>query len=222
MLTLIAMELPDRMTATAIRDAKVKVLRSMPVIQPRDCLYGQYEGYKDDSTIVNKETNTPTYACLRTFVNTPTWQGVPFVLEAGKALDERLCEARLYFRGTGSNALVLRLQPKPAIFLTTNMKRPGFSTSPVSTHMGIDYGENCKVPEAYTRLLLDVLRGNQASFVRDDELIAAWELFTPLLKAMEYDTPVMYRKGTRGPQERGDFLKEMEVAKPWLAPHASL
>lgn len=222
MITLLAMELPVKMTSAAIRDAKVKVLSNMPAIRPFDCLHGQYEGYSDDPTIANKNTTTPTYVCLRTFVNTPTWQGVPFILEAGKALDERLCEVRLFFRGNGSNALVLQLQPQPTILLSTNMKRPGFSMSPISTHMGIKYGENCQVPEAYTRLLLDVMRGEQANFVRDDELIAAWELFTPLLETIERQSPIKYRKGTKGPDEREHFLKGLEVANPWLPPRASL
>lgn len=210
------------MTSGAIRDAKVKVLRSMPIIQTGDCLLGQYEGYRHDPTIADKTTKTPTYVCLRSFVNTPTWEGVPFILEAGKALDERRCEARLYFRGNGSNALVLRLQPQPGIFLSTNMKRPGFLSSPISKHMGIEYGEDYHVPEAYTRLLLDVLRGEQASFVRDDELIAAWELFTPLLETIDSQPPMTYRKGTEGPHDREQFLKEMGVATPWSPPRASL
>ncbi|GAX20257.1 hexose-6-phosphate dehydrogenase [Fistulifera solaris] len=221
-LTLIAMQLPEQLTSAAIRDAKVKVLKSMPVLQPRDCLLGQYEGYSDDPTIADKDTRTPTYVCVRSFVNAPTWEGVPFVLEAGKALNERLCEARLFFRGNGTSALVLRLQPQPAIFLSTNMKRPGFSMSPIHTHMGIEYGEHCIVPEAYTRLLLDVLRGEQASFVRDDELVAAWELFTPLLKSIEMRSPIKYQPGMDGPHERENFLRSMEVGKPWSPPRASL
>lgn len=209
------------MTASAVRDAKVEVLKNMPILSPRDVLHGQYIGYKDDPTIENQDTKTPTYVCLRSWVNTPTWEGVPFVMEAGKALDERICEARLHFRGKGSNALVLRLQPQPAIFLTTNMKTPGFSEKPVSTHMGVDYG-NCHIPDAYTRLLLDVLRGQQASFVRDDELIRAWEIFTPLLDQLEHLQPVLYESGSSGPKEREDFLKAMQVAEPWLPPPAAL
>ena len=220
-LTLIAMELPEKLTASAIRDAKVEVLKNMPVLSPEDVLHGQYIGYKDDDTIENLETTTPTYVCMRSWVNTPTWEGVPFVLEAGKALDERVCEARLFFRGQGMNALVLRLQPQPAIFLTTNMKTPGFSEKPVSTHMGVDYGDS-KIPDAYTRLLLDVLRGQQANFVRDDELVAAWEIFTPLLDQLEHVPPLLYEKGSTGPKEREDYLRAIEVAAPGLPPPAAL
>jgi glucose-6-phosphate 1-dehydrogenase len=83
-------------TADKIRDAKVAVLKCMPAITSQDCLMGQYDGYSNDATIANKATSTPTYACVRTWVNNATWSGVPFLLEAGKALDEGLCEARLY------------------------------------------------------------------------------------------------------------------------------
>jgi glucose-6-phosphate 1-dehydrogenase len=227
-LTLIAMDLPEgsKWTADDVRDAKVQVLKNMSTIQLEDCLLGQYEGYRDDPTIENQETVTPTYACIRTWVNSETWHGVPFVMEAGKALNERLCEARLYFRGgeKGNNALVFRLQPSPSMFFTTNMKTPGFSDSPVSCHVGVDYtnadedGNEIKLPEAYTKLVLDVLRGKQANFVRDDELLEAWKRFTPLLHQQESMgvRPAVYAKGTEGPEEREKFLQAMGVAATCL------
>lgn len=216
LLTLVAMELPEKWTSENVRNAKVHVLKNMAPVKLEDCLLGQYDGYKLDPTIENKETTTPTYACLKTYVNTPAWSGVPFILEAGKALNERICEARLYFRGAkgSSNALVFRLQPSPSVFFTANMKTPGFSEQPVSTHMGVDY-EQCAIPEAYTKLVLDVLRGNQANFVRDDELVAAWKIFTPLLHQTESDPfffrPASYEQGSEGPVQRAQFLEEMGV-----------
>jgi glucose-6-phosphate 1-dehydrogenase len=206
-LTLVAMDLPEKMSGNNIRDAKVDVLRSMPPIVLQDALVGQYDGYKDDTTIENKDTVCPTYACLRTWVNTETWQGVPFFLEAGKALDERVCEVHLNLKGSKENSLVLRLQPTPAIYFTANMKTPGFSKTPVSTRLGVDYGEAEK-PGAYTRLILDVLRGQQASFVRDDELVEAWRVFTPLLAQLERGQypPEAYQYGSVGPERRKDFL----------------
>ena len=223
-LSLIAMEIPEKMSSEEIRDAKVNVLKNMPIICLEDCLLGQYDGYKDDPTIENKETVTPTYACVRTFVRTATWDGVPFVLEAGKALDERLCEVRLHLKGEQHNALVLRLQPRPALFLTANLKTPGFSHVPVSTHMGVDYGVLSAIPEAYTRLLLDALRGQQANFVRDDELLQAWHLFTPVLHQIdrEHVRPLPYAKGTNGPENRADFLVGMNVRQVWLPPPSAL
>ena len=138
MLTLMAMEPPSTVqgpsAGKAIRDAKVAVLNAMPAIKIEDCVLGQYEGYADDPTIENKETNTPTFAVLKLYVNTPRWAGVPFIMKAGKALDERKSEMRIQFKDAPAatflfsgqdcprNELVMRLQPKEAIYVKTNLK----------------------------------------------------------------------------------------------------
>lgn len=221
-MSLVAIELPSEWTATAIRDAKVKAVQAMSELNVEDCLLGQYEGYTDDDTIQDKETVCPTYAAIRCRVNTPTWEGVPFILEAGKALDERLCEVRLHLRGSHNsppNALVLRLQPTPAVYLTSNIKTPGFSSAPISTHWGVSYENHLQdIPEAYSRLLLDVLRENQENFVRDDELRRAWEIFTPLLHQLENESiePLPYQRATEGPANRAEFLHAMGVQQEAL------
>jgi glucose-6-phosphate 1-dehydrogenase len=101
-LTLLAMECPTVLegasAGNAIRDAKVAVLNAMSTIKLEDVVLGQYEGYSDDPTIENKDTNTPTFACIRLFINTPRWAGVPFILKAGKALNERKAEMRIQFK----------------------------------------------------------------------------------------------------------------------------
>jgi glucose-6-phosphate 1-dehydrogenase len=234
-LSLVAMEMPaadagasSKSKSEDIRNAKVDVLKNIPAIQLQDCLLGQYDGYKNDPSIENRETVTPTYAAVKLDVNTPTWEGVPFVLEAGKALDERLCEIRLHFKGSTEsqpNALVMRLQPTPALYFCANLKKPGFSETPVSTHLGVDYaGAANKIPDAYTRLLLDVLRGHQASFVRDDELLAAWKIFTPVLHQTERECvqPLPYQMGTSGPESRADYLEKVGVTQAWLPPASAL
>ena len=216
-LTLVAMELPSQWTANAIRDEKVKVIENMSILEVKDCLLGQYEGYKNDETIEDKNTVCPTYAAIRCRVNTPTWEGIPFILEAGKALDERLCEVRLHLHGSHSappNAMVMRLQPTPAVYFTANVKMPGFSSTPVSTHWGVTYEHHLHdIPEAYSRLLLDVLRGHQENFVRDDELRRAWQIFTPLLHTLEEQRvePLPYERSTEGPVNRPDFLRAMGI-----------
>eukprot|EP00977_Amphora_coffeiformis_P027377 scaffold34607_cov177-Amphora_coffeaeformis.AAC.5 len=81
-----------------VRDAKVNVLNAIEPIRLGDVVLGQYEGYADDPTIENKETNTPTFAMIRVMINTPRWHGVPFILKAGKALNERKAEMRVQFK----------------------------------------------------------------------------------------------------------------------------
>ena len=228
-LSLVAMESPGQWTSDEIRNAKVNVLKAMAPVKLSDCLLGQYDGYKDDPTIENRDTVSPTYACIRTKIDTPPWDGVNFIMEAGKALNERVCEVRLHFRGSVTssqpNALVLRLQPTPKLFFTANIKTPGFTSTPASAHLGVDYHNHVDaIPDAYTRLLLDVLRAQQENFVRDDELIHAWRIFTPVLHQTEQQQiePLPYSRDTAGPELRQDFLRSMGVTQPWVAPASAL
>lgn len=223
------MEPPKNEDFDSIRDAKVEVLKNMGVLSLQDCLLGQYDGYSDDETITNKETNCPTYAAIRCNINTPRWKGVPFILQAGKAMDEKVCEVRVRFKPAKSlqsmrsssksffdsapAEMVFRLQPDPCISLNVNIKSPGLSTTPTRGNMVMRYEDmpNLSNPDAYTRLLLDVLRGKQGSFVRDDELRFSWQIFTPLLHSIE-DTnvrPLPYKYGSHGPESREAWMAEM-------------
>lgn len=149
-------------------------------------------------------------------------------MKAGKALNEKKAEMRVQFKDApaadmmfqGSaiprNELVMRLQPHEAVYLKTNVKSPGFAATPVQSELEVNYdarffahieGSN---PDAYTRLILDVLQGKQAAFVRDDELRRAWEIFTPILKQIESENiqPIVYKQGSRGPEESDRFIEE--------------
>ena len=231
-LTLFAMEPPESDDADAVRDAKVEVLKHMDVISLEDCLLGQYDGYADDPTIENKETNCPTYAAMRCWIHTPRWEGVPFILQAGKALDEKLVDVKARFRspttlqsvgsyakGLSPSELVLRLQPNPALELHNNIKTPGLSFQPMKGIMKMNYEDipDLSNPDAYTRLLLSVMRGDQGSFVRDDELRRSWEIFTPLLHSID-DTgvrPQPYEQQSKGPASLSNWMKVMsKQAKP--------
>jgi len=225
-LTLLAME-PPNLTEEGIRDAKVQVLQNIPAITLSDCLLGQYEGYLDDPTITNKSSNCPTFAAMRCFVNTPRWKNVPFIFTAGKALDEKKVDVTVHFKQPNNslfqnnssslphNELVMRLQPDESIYMKTNVKSPGFNTQPTSSKLQINYKNEFNMkkqnnPDAYTRLILDVLRGRHESFVRDDELKLSWQIFTPLLHRIENEKtkPFPYIKGQEGPEELANFLLE--------------
>jgi glucose-6-phosphate 1-dehydrogenase len=114
-------------------------------------------------------------------------------------------------------AEVLRMQPSEAVYLKTNVKSPGFAARPVQSELDLNYdtryfatGDCGANPDAYTRLILDVLQGKQAAFVRDDELRRAWEIFTPILHRIEQENirPIIYQKGSRGPPEADEFIAE--------------
>lgn len=227
-LTVLTMEPPNKGSAkelgVSIRDAKVAILNAMPPIPLSDCLLGQYKGYTDDPTIEDKSTTAPTFAAVRCFINTPRWEGVPFIMIAGKALDERKAEITVHFKKPkhsslfGSclpqNKLTIKIQPltDAAISLKTNIKSPGFQSSPVSTDLQFNYNHQFSMasnnPDAYTRLILDVLRGREMSFVRDDELRKSWEIFTPLLQQIEQNNikPFSYMPGQSAPDQFHDFF----------------
>nr|AGU90194.1 glucose-6-phosphate dehydrogenase [Rhizopus delemar] len=228
-LTLIAMERPISTDAEAIRDEKVKVLKCISPIRIEDTLLGQYvavngkPGYLEDETLKNYDSLTPTFAAAVCFVNNERWEGVPFILKAGKALNEAKVEVRLQFhRVAGSlfsqsprNELVLRIQPKEAVYVKFNNKQPGLSYQTIQTDLNLSYDTrytDLSIPDAYESLILDVLRNDHSNFVRNDELQAAWKIFTPLLhKIDKHDSGVdikPYAYGSRGPKELDDFIKK--------------
>jgi glucose-6-phosphate 1-dehydrogenase len=266
-LTLVAMEPPVRVAGEGypnyIRDSKVNVLRAIPPLRLEDVIIGQYvanesgdKGYLDDPT-VPPDSNTPTFAQVVLRVRTPRWEGVPFIMKAGKALDERKAEIRIQFKdapaadylfngeGCPRNELVMRLQPSEAVYMKVsplsapppssapmwsqvNVKKPGLFTSMEQSELDLSYHTryppysscllsslfrfpNVYSPDAYTRLLLDTLRGSQATFVRSDELEASWQIFDPLLKEMEASKkqPLPYVYGSRGPPEADEFAENI-------------
>lgn len=202
-LTLLAMERPISFSAEDIRDEKVRVLRGMPQIEPKNVIIGQYgksldgtkPAYKEDDT-VPKESRCPTFCAMVAFVKNERWDGVPFILKAGKALNEQKTEIRIQFKDVTSgifkdiprNELVIRIQPNESVYLKMNSKLPGLSMQTVVTELDLTYRRrfsDLKIPEAYESLILDALKGDHSNFVRDDELDASWRIFTPLLHYLE-------------------------------------
>ncbi|GAA0171655.1 dehydrogenase [Lithospermum erythrorhizon] len=226
-LALFAMETPVSLDAEDIRNEKVKVLRSMRTLTLDDIVIGQYKGdtrggvtypgYIDDNT-VPKDSLTPTFAAAALFIDNPRWDGVPFLMKAGKALHKRGAEIRVQFRhvpgnlykktfGTdldqATNELVIRVQPDEAIYLKINNKVPGLGMRLDRSNLNLLYAARYskEIPDAYERLLLDAIEGERRLFIRSDELDAAWSLFTPVLKEIEEKkvTPEYYPYGSRGP-----------------------
>ncbi|KAI9258913.1 glucose-6-phosphate dehydrogenase [Phascolomyces articulosus] len=230
--SLVAMEKPAGTDPESIRDSKVKLLRHVKPITLNDSLLGQYiasngkPGYKDDDT-VPKDSICPTFATLVLWVENERWKKVPFILKAGKALDNQKVEIRIQFKETpkGSlyegavrNELVLRVQPGEAIYFKFNNKNPGLSNKSITTDLDLTYADRYKdmrVPDAYECLILDVLRGDHSHFVRDDELDAAWRIFTPLLHTIDRDRvqPKPYPYGSRGPKELDKFVEGYGVVR---------
>merc|ERR1712061_716114 len=207
-LSVVAMDMPKTAKGNAKRDAKVAVIKAIKNIKPEDVVIGQYigndgkPGYLEDDSIEDKDKAelVPTFAALVLYINNSRWRGVPFLLKAGKALDERKAEIRIQFKdATGAealfggealarNELVMRLQPTEGIYMEAIVKTPGLQTKPQQAELNRSYKSRFRGaynPDAYTRLVLEALRGNPGDFVRGDEITASWKLFDPLLKILE-------------------------------------
>ncbi len=216
-MTLVAMEEPketNSSTLEGIRDAKCRLLEDIRIPTREDCIVGQYVGYKNDEQVPD-DSCTPTFAVVKLFVDNQRWKNVPFILLAGKSLEQKSAEVRIALRDnytTSVNELTIKIQPENEISLTTNT-------------LGNDYGSHGMKPknmvlnlyegnvlrktgndEAYSKLIYDALKGISSSFVRDDELRLSWKIFTPLLHQIENMIPYPYEIGSSGPPQAADFL----------------
>jgi glucose-6-phosphate 1-dehydrogenase len=201
---LLAMEPPSTLSAEAIRDEKIKVLRSVATLTEQQItertVRGQYTGYLQE-TKVKPNSSTETFVALQLEIDNWRWAGVPFYLRTGKALAQQLGEIVITFKRPpgvlfaghcGSklrpNSLTIRVQPNEGIVLQFNAKRPGQS-SVQRVNMDFCYSEGNwgSIPEAYERLLLDVLVGDSTLFTRWDEVQASWRIVDTILQAWQKD-----------------------------------
>lgn len=209
LLSLVAMEPPVSLNASAIRDEKVKVLQSIRPFSQQDfeqhVVRGQYGkgvingqdviGYREEKD-VSPHSNVETYTALRLFIDNWRWAGVPFYLRGGKRLPKRATEIAIIFKDapgvlfqqgvkkTDPNILVIRIQPDEGIALKINCKVPGPSSPIQPVKMDFRYGSyfGKSAPEAYERLIWDCIMGDSTLFARADEVEHSWKIFTPLLK----------------------------------------
>lgn len=235
LLSLIAMEPPIALDTESVRDEKIKMLRSLK-IKPGDVVRGQYDcdekanilGYREEEN-VSPQSNTETFVALKTTIDNFRWAGVPFYIRTGKRMPQKYSEivvtfkklpGVLYFEkeDLGSNVLVIRLQPDEGVYLQFNAKRPGTNNfiQPVS----MDFCQNChngfNSPEAYERLLLDVMRGDPTLFTRWDEVEYSWRFVDQIENMWKEDrgpTP-LYAPNTWGPQKAIDLMQR--DGRDWL------
>uniref|UniRef100_A0A2I3T5K3 glucose-6-phosphate dehydrogenase (NADP(+)) n=1 Tax=Pan troglodytes TaxID=9598 RepID=A0A2I3T5K3_PANTR len=227
--------------------SQVKVLKCISEVQANNVVLGQYvgnpdgegeatKGYLDDPTVPRGST-TATFAAVVLYVENERWDGVPFILRCGKALNERKAEVRLQFHDVAGdifhqqckrNELVIRVQPNEAVYTKMMTKKPGMFFNPEESELDLTYGnryKDVKLPDAYERLILDVFCGSQMHFVRSDELREAWRIFTPLLHQIELEKPkpIPYIYGSRGPTEADELMKRVgfqyEGTYKWVNPH---
>ena len=207
LLTLTAMEAPADFAATPLRDEKVKVLRSLAMIEPHEVnertVRAQYDGYLGAEG-VPADSQTPTYAALKFFINNWRWQGVPFYLRSGKALKTKTTEIVVQFRATplkyfaqndGSmpapDRLAICLQPDEGFHLRMSVKQPGAGfltkSADMTFHFEDAFGKS-GLPDAYERLLLDALQGDASLFARSDEIEWSWRVIDNILAGWHSNT----------------------------------
>jgi glucose-6-phosphate 1-dehydrogenase len=244
-LTLVAMEPPASYDADSIRNEKVKVLQSIPLLQGdavgRSTVRGQYAageadgeklpGYLDEEK-VPADSRTETFAAVRLEVDNWRWAGVPFYLRTGKRLPAKASEVVIRFRpaphpvrdlvqrdAPAPNALVLHIQPDEGISLFFEAKVPGLRGPLRPVSMDFDYCRafGAESPEAYQRLLLDAMLGDATLFARRDEVEAAWTLITPILDAWAAGgKPEPYAAGSWGPAGADELLSR--EGRSWAVP----
>jgi glucose-6-phosphate 1-dehydrogenase len=233
LLALTAMEEPVSFDAESVRAEKAKILSAVRLPPNLDdfAVRGQYTsgwqggvkvpGYRDEDGIA-PDSRTDTYAALKLDIDTRRWAGVPFYLRTGKRLARRVTEVALLFQRPphlpfaatdteelGQNALVIRVQPDEGVTLRFGSKVPGTSMEVRDVNMDFDYGESFteSSPEAYERLLLDVLIGDPPLFPRQEEVELSWKILDPVEEHWEKrGRPDEYTSGSWGPKSADEMM----------------
>jgi glucose-6-phosphate 1-dehydrogenase len=224
LLCLIAMEPPYHFDPDAVRDEKLKVIRALEPVAAADIVRGQYlpgggeAGYLEHAE--NPASRTESYIALKVGIANWRWSGTPFYLRTGKRLRARASEIAITFKApphsifddaTGwlENVLVIRLQPNEGMNLMVMIKEPGpggmrLMQVPLDMSFADALGEEAEdIPDAYERLIMDVIRGNQTLFMRGDEVEAAWAWADPIIDAWDAKStrPQSYDPGSSGPED---------------------
>jgi glucose-6-phosphate 1-dehydrogenase len=224
LLNLTAMEAPTSFNADSLRDEKVKVLRSIRPVQLYETVRAQYRDYRQAEGVAH-QSQTPTFAQLKLYIDNWRWQGVPFYLRSGKALKQKASEITVRFmrpphlmfnmpeQALVPNILAIRLQPDEGIRLRFEAKVPDSQQTMRSVDMDFGYKDSfgdVAIPEAYERLILDALHGDSTLFTRSDEVEAMWRIIDPILHGWESSSApplAYYERGTWGPSEAEEAME---------------
>ena len=224
LLCLIAMEPPYRFEPNAVRDEKLKVIRALDPVPQTDIVRGQYAGAKGTESYLSdaakEESLTESFIAIKLQISNWRWKGTPFYLRTGKRLKARASEIAVVFKDTphsifgddtvrSGNVLVIRVQPNEGMNMWVTIKEPGpggmrLIEVPLDMSFATAFGDDAAhVADAYERLIMDMIRGNQTLFMRGDEVEAAWAWTDPIIEgwAMRGDRPLPYSPGSSGPED---------------------
>lgn len=232
-LTVVAMERPSSLDADALRDEKVRVLKALKPLDPRNLHANVARGQYVQGMTGGKEvpayreelpgevpSKTETFVALKAEIDTPRWRGVPFYLRSGKRMPEKVTEVVVQFRAgepglfgeaRPGSRLVIRVQPDESVTLPLFVKHPGngFGLEEVDALSPLGRPERARYRDSYEGLLLDAVKGSPALFVRKDETEAAWQWVTPILEGWgaSEEAPDAYEAGTWGPESARELLR---------------
>lgn len=240
LLALTAMEMPANMRAETVRDERVRVTKSLRPIAPAQVdkmvARGQYGGgqtkqgfakaYREEEG-VRKDSPIETFVAAKFLIDNKRWKGVPFYCRSGKRLARKITEIAIHFKrvqkfmfeplihteDVAANVLSFRIQPAEGITISFQAKQPGPKFCMNSLTMDFDYKEafGMEPPEAYERLLLDCMLGDQTLFTRQDDVELSWRFLAPILKSWSknpaQDFP-NYAPGTWGPKAADDLIEK--------------
>ncbi|MGB5864651.1 MAG: glucose-6-phosphate dehydrogenase [Sulfitobacter sp.] len=234
LLCLIAMEPPARFSPDAVRDEKLKVIRALDPVADYHIVRGQYQAGPDDpennpdyrTAVEHPRSRTESFVALRTQISNWRWAGTPFYLRTGKRMAARASEITVVFKdtphsifaedaGRHRNVLSIRLQPNEGITLGVTIKEPGpGGMRLIDVPLDMSFAETLNPDDvehvdAYERLVMDVIRGNQTLFMRGDEVEAAWAWTDPIIAGWEArnDVPKPYDAGSDGPTDADQLLR---------------
>ncbi len=234
LLALFTMENPGTFDAHSIRSARAAALAALEAMDIQDItrstMRGQYEGYGQEKG-VEKDSQTETFFRLEARLQLPQWRGVPIILESGKALAKSAVEVIVEFRHhtpclcpTGThftNILRYEVQPQEKITMSFWAKKPGSEMVIEEKAFSFDYGTafgEGDFQDAYAKLLLDAIEGNQTSFVSTEEIIASWKFIDPVIRAWQEDAVplVSYAKGA-SPEDVIALASDTQLPKKHIA-----
>ncbi len=229
----VAMDQPKSFTKEDVRDARTKAIQAIECIQPEnvatEVVRGQYSGYTNEKG-VNATSQTETYVAMKFMVNNERFKNIPFYIRMGKKMKEEKMEISIVFRQTChilfkeygcpeiGNVLTIRIQPDEGISMRFIAKKPGTKLSLEPVEMKFSYAEGfgSRGTDAYEKVLLDILQGDQMLFNRTDELMSSWQFNTNILKGWSEHNPQLftYDEGTWGPKEAEELIER--DGRRWL------
>ena len=224
LLCLIAMEPPAHFDPDSVRDEKLKVIRALETVPADDIVRGQYRANGDGPSYAvdseNADSKTESFLAMKVRISNWRWNGTPFYLRTGKRLRARKSEIAVVFKdpphsifepqdGQKCNQLIIHLQPNEGMDMRVTIKEPGpggmrLMSVPLDMSFAEALGEDADgITDAYERLIMDVMRGNQTLFMRGDEVEAAWAWADPIIEGWQTrgDAPKPYDAGSSGPED---------------------